>query len=722
MNRENAGSRVVGDPAQASAIVTFVFVLHAADFRRGFDDREQTVDVEVRWHSLQDAGGSFQSHAGVDVLAGQRMQVVRGRADAIELGEHQVPNFDVAAVFQLVIDLAAGTADSVRAFAGCRRGPEVFVLVHSRNALGRQSDLVVPNAKRFVVIFVDRDRQTLAGDAQPLFVGQEFPRPVDGFFFEIIAERKVAQHFEERVVERGPAHIVDVTGSQAFLARGRASEIQFDLSKEVVFELVHPRGSEQNRWIPSRNEHVAGLADATFGLKERQVFFAQFVSFHQDVRVDSTRKRSGIEPRGLAFHRRHDISRCPTGDRCRISAHNAGRQTAAAMLFWPVETLRRETTNSTSPLDIDFMTQRIERLVQSIADSDQPMDAILICSEVNVRYLSGFTGDSTWLLVRPDGKATLLSDRRYETQIAEECPALESAIRPPSQTLVALLAEYLADSSLKTIGFEADHVQVSTMHQWKEQIESVEWTQTSGLVETLRSIKDADELATIRRAISIAERSFLSVTNKLTPRMTELQIAHELEATMRSLGASGVAFDVIAGAEPSGALPHYHPRNIALADCRTLLIDWGARVDGYCSDLTRTLHKADVRSATADRFEAAYQAVLESQEAAISAIRDGVEAIEVDRAARQVLQNAGLGDAFKHGLGHSFGLEIHEDPRMGPMSTDVLREGMVLTVEPGVYFEGEFGIRIEDDILVTADGFERLSTLPKGLDDCRLVV
>ncbi|GAB5515370.1 MAG: aminopeptidase P family protein [Rhodopirellula baltica] len=350
------------------------------------------------------------------------------------------------------------------------------------------------------------------------------------------------------------------------------------------------------------------------------------------------------------------------------------------------------------------------------------MDAILICSEVNVRYLSGFTGDSTWLLVRPDGQATLFSDRRYETQIADECPNLESAIRPPSQTLVALLAEYLGDSSLKTIGFEADHVQVSTLRQWQEQIESVQWTETSNLVETLRSIKDADELATIRRAISIAERSFLSVTNKLTPQMTELQIAHELEATMRGLGASGVAFDVIAGAEPNGALPHYHPHDIALADCRTLLIDWGARVDGYCSDLTRTLHKADVRSATADRFEAAYQAVLESQEAAISAIRDGVEAIEVDRAARKILQKAGLGDAFKHGLGHSFGLEIHEDPRMGPMSTDVLREGMVLTVEPGVYFEGEFGIRIEDDILVTADGFERLSTLPKGLDDCRLVV
>jgi Xaa-Pro aminopeptidase len=551
---------------------------------------------------------------------------------------------------------------------------------------------------------------------------------VDGFFLEIIAERKIAQHFEERVVERGPADIVDVTGPQAFLACGRASEIQFDLSKEVVFELVHPRGSEQNRWIPSRHEDVAGLADATFGFKERQIFFAEFVSFHRDVRVVQQGKGSGRKPSGS-----HSIAGMISVDPQRVTGADSRPTIPAAERERCLPSGRAENAPtadrrfnpfdaSNTPTDFDSMTQRIERLVQSIADSDQPMDAILICNEVNVRYLSGFTGDSTWLLVRPDGQATLFSDRRYETQIADECPNLESAIRPPSQTLVALLAEYLGDLSLKTIGFEADHVQVSTLRQWQEQIESVQWTETSNLVETLRSIKDADELATIRRAISIAERSFLSVTNKLTPQMTELQIAHELEATMRSLGASGVAFDVIAGAEPNGALPHYHPHDIALADCRTLLIDWGARVDGYCSDLTRTLHKPNVRSATADRFEAAYQAVLESQEAAISAIRDGVEAIEVDRAARQVLQKAGLGDAFKHGLGHSFGLEIHEDPRMGPMSTDVLREGMVLTVEPGVYFEGEFGIRIEDDILVTADGFERLSTLPKGLDDCRLVV
>lgn len=374
------------------------------------------------------------------------------------------------------------------------------------------------------------------------------------------------------------------------------------------------------------------------------------------------------------------------------------------------------------------MTTRIDRLVSAMSmrnqesASDQEFDALLICSEVNVRYLSGFTGDSSWLLVRPDGSAAILSDRRYETQIAEQCPTIESVIRPPSKTLVELLAEYLTGSPIQTIGFEADHVHVATLRKWQDAIKKVAWVETSGLVEELRSIKDAEELATIRRAISIAERTFLSVTSKLTPEMTELQLAHEMEATMRSLGASGVAFDIIAGAEPSGALPHYHPRNVKLGDCRTLLIDWGARVDGYCSDLTRTLHRPDVRSATADRYEAAYQAVLEAQEAAIDAICDGAESVKVDAAARGSLEKAGYGAAFKHGLGHSFGLEIHEDPRMGPMSTDTLKAGMVLTVEPGVYFEGEFGIRIEDDLLVTATGCERLSTLPKGLDDCRLVV
>ncbi|TWT97494.1 M24 family metallopeptidase [Neorhodopirellula pilleata] len=366
------------------------------------------------------------------------------------------------------------------------------------------------------------------------------------------------------------------------------------------------------------------------------------------------------------------------------------------------------------------MTPRIERLIGRDFEAD--FDAFLIVDEINVRYLTGFTGDSTWLVVDRAGKATMLSDGRYETQLSEECGELPRVIRPPGQLMPELLAEFVGDAKLKAIAFEATHVHVATMKTWSEAMPDVTWLETSGVVEDLRQIKDADELAAIRRAIEIAQRAYRSVTAKLSPEMTEIDLFYDLEATMRSLGAEGVSFHPIVGAEPSGALPHYRPRKVALGDCRTLLIDWGAKVDGYCSDLTRTLHRPGSSSPTSARFDAAYQAVLDAQNAAIERIADGVETVDVDRAAREVLENAGLGEAFRHGLGHGFGLQIHEDPRMGPSSKAKLRSGMVVTVEPGVYFENEFGIRIEDDILVTDNGYELLSDLPKGLDDCPLVM
>ncbi len=187
---------------------------------------------------------------------------------------------------------------------------------------------------------------------------------------------------------------------------------------------------------------------------------------------------------------------------------------------------------------------------------------------------------------------------------------------------------------------------------------------------------------------------------------------------MRLLGAEGVSFAPIVAAGASGALPHYHPRNVVIGDASTLLIDWGACYCGYASDLTRTLHRDHV----SDRFRRAYEAVLDAQQAAIGAIGPGVAAKEVDSVARDVLRRAGLGEAFKHGLGHGTGLQIHEAPRMSSVSEETLATGMIITVEPGVYFEGDFGIRIEDDVLVTDQGHEVLSSLAKGLDDCRLML
>ena len=368
---------------------------------------------------------------------------------------------------------------------------------------------------------------------------------------------------------------------------------------------------------------------------------------------------------------------------------------------------------------IQNLADRIQSLSQAQGSAAE-VDAILIVDEVNVRYLTGFTGDSTYVIVERSGKATMLSDGRYEIQLAQECGDLPAMVRPPGQKLDELLAEAISSLKIKTLAIEAMHVRVATFRGWTEQLSGTTLVETADVVEELRKIKDADEVATIRRSIDVAQRAYREVISNLTPTMTENDVYYALESTMRGLGAEGVSFHPIIGAEPSGSLPHYRPRDVALGDCRTLLVDWGAKVDGYCSDLTRTLSRPGTTSPTSARFADAHQAVLEAQLAAIDRIAGGDEAIEDDEAARSVLKKAGLADAFKHGLGHGFGLEIHEDPRMGPASETTLRSGMVLTVEPGVYFEGEFGIRIEDDLLVTDEGCEVLSNLPKGLDDCPL--
>lgn len=361
------------------------------------------------------------------------------------------------------------------------------------------------------------------------------------------------------------------------------------------------------------------------------------------------------------------------------------------------------------------MKQRTEKITGQFERLE--VDAFLVTCEVNVRYLSGFTGDSSYLLIRPES-TTILTDGRYETQIAAECPSLEAAVRPPSQPLIDLVGEVIGDGSVDRVGIEASHLTVDTMRRLEARLPDVRWVETSGEVERLRSVKEPEEIAIIRRAASIAERAFRSVTSKLTSRWTEREIAFELEATMRVLGADGVSFSPIVAVEPSGALPHYRPEDVRLAATATLLIDWGASYQGYASDITRTLH----RPPASEEFRHAYEAVLESQLAAIEAIRPGAETREVDAVARGILEKAGLGPAFKHGLGHGIGLEIHEAPRLGASSDETLQPGMVVTVEPGVYLEGRFGIRIEDDVLVTESGHEVLTRLGKGLDDCRLIL
>lgn len=361
------------------------------------------------------------------------------------------------------------------------------------------------------------------------------------------------------------------------------------------------------------------------------------------------------------------------------------------------------------------MTPRIQKLVESFEQLS--IDAMLVTDEINVSYLSGFTGDSSYLFIRPQG-TTILSDGRYRTQIADECPGLEAIIRFPGGKMIESVRSVIGDCDAVEIGLEADHVSVSLMESFKEHCPDANWRSTSGVVEKLRMIKDSEEIETLRRSVEINERAFQSVLAKLGPDWSERQIAHELEATIRCIGAAGFSFEPIVGAGPAGALPHYRPENTRIGDHSTLLIDWGTFYRGYASDLTRTMHRSDA----SEKFCSAYQAVLDSQLAAIEKIRPGAKASDVDAAARDVLKQAGLGDYFVHGLGHGIGLQIHESPRMSAIATETLEPGMVITVEPGVYFEGDFGIRIEDDVLVTETGNEVLSRLAKGLDDCRLIL
>lgn len=361
------------------------------------------------------------------------------------------------------------------------------------------------------------------------------------------------------------------------------------------------------------------------------------------------------------------------------------------------------------------MTARIQKIVDQLSETGA--DAMLVTNEINVAYLSGFTGDSSYLLIQPD-KTTIISDGRYETQIADECPDLAAVIRYSGTKMIDSVRETVGDSGAKQVAIEAAHLSISEFRMFDSLIDSVQWVETSGVVETLRMIKDAGEIEILRESVRINQLAFKSVVAKLRKNWSEKQISHELESTMRFLGADGVSFVPIIAYGASGALPHYEPSDATIGDAATLLIDWGANYKGFASDMTRTLH----RDHASDRFRSAYQAVLDSQLAGIEAIGPGVPASDVDAAARSVLQKAGHGEAFMHGLGHGIGLQIHEAPRMSSISTETLQPGMVITVEPGVYYPGEFGIRIEDDVLVTETGHEVLSDLPKGLDDCRFIL
>lgn len=339
-------------------------------------------------------------------------------------------------------------------------------------------------------------------------------------------------------------------------------------------------------------------------------------------------------------------------------------------------------------------------------------DALLITGEINVGYLTGFTGDSSFLLVLPT-QDILVSDTRYTTQIEEECGPIEKVIRNSGSTTMGVLVKTLKKLKANSLAVESHLMTKANYDQLDSELEGIELIDSGALVEELREIKDASELKEINKSIDLAERTFEVIKHSLRGDQSEAEIASNIEHQIRMFGGDGCAFEPIVGVGERAALPHAVKTQKRIEESTFVLIDWGAKADRYASDLTRVL----IYGKPTSKLEKIYNVVLEAQLKAIEQIRPGRSVIDVDRAARGHIEDAGFGNKFGHGLGHGFGLEIHESPFMSSRSKAELKPGMVVTVEPGIYLPGWGGVRIEDDILVTPDGAEVLTSVPKSFEE-----
>ncbi|MGD9721538.1 MAG: M24 family metallopeptidase [Pirellulales bacterium] len=340
------------------------------------------------------------------------------------------------------------------------------------------------------------------------------------------------------------------------------------------------------------------------------------------------------------------------------------------------------------------------------------VDALLVTNFTNVTYLTGFSGDDSYLLLLKKGEV-VVSDPRYTTQLEQECPGLEASIRPPGVGMVERVAEICKSGRVTKLGVEGASMTVALRDQIAAALPSTELVATSDLVENLRVVKDRDEVAEIRRAIWIAERAFGVLRATLRPERTEKEVADDLENQTRLYGGKGCSFPPIVAVGARAALPHARPTQAKIGDDGFVLVDWGADAGPYKSDLTRVL----VTGKISPKLERIYRVVLAAQEQAIAAVRPGRTCHEVDEVARTVIGKAGFGKQFGHGLGHGIGLDIHEAPRLAAKVPLKLEVGMVVTVEPGIYLPGWGGVRIEDDVLVTKGGREVLTSVAKQWQD-----
>ncbi|MCH7837366.1 MAG: aminopeptidase P family protein [Chloroflexi bacterium] len=363
--------------------------------------------------------------------------------------------------------------------------------------------------------------------------------------------------------------------------------------------------------------------------------------------------------------------------------------------------------------------QRIERLREKL--EERKLDALFIASPetsspVNRRYLSGFTGTSAYLLITRDD-AVIVTDFRYYEQAEQQATdfRLHKAVGGMEKWLSSLFSESPAALGGRRVAFEAAHVSYQTHRMMQKVVRELPETQrpklvaTSNLVEGLRTIKEPEELAALQAAVDLGDAAFEHVAERVEPGWTERQLAWELEKYIREHGGDGLSFDTLVGSGERGAMPHCFPTDRVLNKGEGVVIDMGVELDGYMSDLTRTIYlgKPD------DRFKRVYDIVLAAQQAAEELVEAGMTGEQAHLLAHNVIDEAGHGDDFGHGLGHGVGLEVHESPRLGKTSNDVLADGMVFTIEPGIYLTEWGGVRIEDMVVMENGKARLMSHAPK---------
>lgn len=338
------------------------------------------------------------------------------------------------------------------------------------------------------------------------------------------------------------------------------------------------------------------------------------------------------------------------------------------------------------------------------------LDGYLVQDRMDQIWLTGFTGESGSVLVT-QGSVTLLTDGRFDETADIEAPWARKVLRKKRSADETV--RELRRAKITRVGIDPDHTTLRTFTELQKAAKPIRISAASRMIADLRLTKDAGEITLIRRAIDVAQAAFKKVASGIRVGMKEREIAANLVYEMSARGAQGPAFAPIVAAGASASLPHYEAGDREVRADACLLIDWGARVDWYVSDLTRMVWPGSIPP----RLREVHKIVREAHDRAIEIIKPGIRAAQVDKVARDIITKSGYGENFNHSLGHGIGLNVHESPGLRRQSKETLKPGMVVTIEPGIYLPGIGGIRIEDDVLITDSGYEVLSSLPTGLSN-----